>query len=138
MYQTDVWSVRCIRCHSRYKEQNKWRRFVVLSLKKSLDGFRNTPNVGNNSKTSCCFPFMRSVTSCNWFLAVTEKSFCIAIRIKTLETYFLSSALESSEDGRQSALLSNVLARLFIANKVVRIESEVFVGVVRFTIDTCL
>ena len=81
MYQTDVWSVRCIRCHSRCKEQNKWRRFVVLSLKKSLDEFRNTPNVGNNSKTSCCFPFMRSVTSCNWFLAVTEKSFCIAIRI---------------------------------------------------------
>ena len=81
MYQTDVWSVRCIRCHSRCKEQNKWRRFVVLSLKKSFDEFRNTPNVGNNSKTSCCFPFMRSVTSCNWFLAVTEKSFCIAIRL---------------------------------------------------------
>ena len=28
--------------------------------------------------------------------------------------------------------------RLFMANMVVRIESEVFVGVGRFTVDTCL
>ena len=45
----------------------------------SLDGFRNTLNVRNNSKTSRWFPFIKSVTSCNWFLAVTEKGFCIAI-----------------------------------------------------------
>ena len=32
----------------------------------------------------------------------------------TLETYFLSSAFESSEDGRQSALLSKVLATDFL------------------------
>ena len=45
----------------------------------TFDGFRNTLNVRNNSKTSRWFPFIKSVTSCNWFLAVTEKGFCIAI-----------------------------------------------------------
>ena len=49
--------------------------FNVVTIQNSLDGFRNTLNVGNNSKTSRWFPFIRSATSCNWFLAVTEKSF---------------------------------------------------------------
>ena len=53
--------------------------FNVVAIQNSLDGFRNTLNVGNNSKTSRWFPFIRSATSCNWFLAVTEKRFCIAI-----------------------------------------------------------
>ena len=57
---------------------------------------------------------MRSATSCKWFLAVTDKSFCIAIPFRTLETYFLSLAFELSEDGRQSALLSKVLATDFL------------------------
>ena len=48
---------------------------------KSLDGFRNTLNVRNNSKTSRWFPFIRRATSCHTFLAVTEKSFCTAIRL---------------------------------------------------------
>ena len=110
-----------------------------MAIQNSLDEFRNTLNVGNNSKTSRWFPFIRSVTSCNWFLAATEKSFCKAIGLETLETYFLSSAFELSEDGRQSALLSKVLATdFFMANRVVRIESEVFVGMGGFTIDFCL
>ena len=48
---------------------------------KSLDGFRNILNVRNRSKTSRWFPFIRRATSCHRFLAVTEKSFCIAIRL---------------------------------------------------------
>ena len=51
--------------------------FNIVAIQNSLDGFGNTLNVRNNSKTSRWFPF--SVTSCNWILAVTEKSFCIAI-----------------------------------------------------------
>ena len=31
VYQTDVWSVPCIRGHSHCMKENKWRRFVVLS-----------------------------------------------------------------------------------------------------------
>ena len=38
-------------------------------------------NVGNNCKISRWFPLIRSATSCNWFSAVTEKSFGIAIRL---------------------------------------------------------
>ena len=52
--------------------------FNVVAIQNSLDGFRNTLNVRNNSKTSRWFPFIRSATSCNWFLAVTENGFCIA------------------------------------------------------------
>ena len=55
--------------------------FNVATIQNSLDGYRNTLNVGNNSKSSRWFPFIRSATNCNWFLAVTEKSFCIAIRL---------------------------------------------------------
>ena len=55
--------------------------FNVVAIQNSLDGFRNTLNVGNNSKTSSWFPLIRSATSCNWFSAVTEKSFGIAIRL---------------------------------------------------------
>ena len=53
--------------------------FNVVAIQNSLDGFGNTLNVRNNSKTSRWFPFIKSVTSCNWILAVTEKGFCIAI-----------------------------------------------------------
>ena len=53
--------------------------FNVVAFQNSLDGFRNTLDVRNNSKTSCWFPLIKRVTSCNWFLAVTEKGFCRAI-----------------------------------------------------------
>ena len=53
--------------------------FNVMAIQNSLDGFCNTLNIRNNGKTSHWFPFIRSATSCNWFLAVTEKRFCIAI-----------------------------------------------------------
>ena len=53
--------------------------FNVVAIQNSLDGFSNTLYVRNNSKTSRWFPFIMSVTIYNWFLAVTEKSFCIAI-----------------------------------------------------------
>ena len=53
--------------------------FNVVAIQNSLDGFRNTLNVRNNTKTSCWFPFIRFAISCNWFLAVTEKGFCIAV-----------------------------------------------------------
>ena len=53
--------------------------FNVVAIQNSLDGFRNTLNVRNNSKTSRWFPFIKRVTSCNLFLAVMEKGFCIAI-----------------------------------------------------------
>ena len=45
----------------------------------------------------------------------------------------------ASEDGRRSALLSKVLAiDFFMANRVGKVESEVFVGMGRFTVNTCL
>ena len=53
--------------------------FNIVAIQNSLDEFRNTLYVRNNSKTSRWFPFIKSVTICNWFLAVMEKSFCIAI-----------------------------------------------------------
>ena len=53
--------------------------FNVVAIQNSLDGFSNTLYVRNNSKTSRWFPFIKSLTICNWFLAVTEKRFCIAI-----------------------------------------------------------
>ena len=56
--------------------------FNVVAIQNSLDGFRNTLNVRNNSKTSRWFPFIKRVTSCNLFLAVTEKGFCITICAK--------------------------------------------------------
>ena len=52
---------------------------LFLAIQNSLDGFRNTPNVRNNSKTSRWFPFIRSTTSCNWF-------FEVGIRISPLNT----------------------------------------------------
>ena len=57
------------------------RNFKVVAIQNSHDGFRNTLNVGNNSKTSRWFPLIESATSCNWFSAVTEKSFGTAIRV---------------------------------------------------------
>ena len=54
--------------------------FNVVAIQNYLDGFRNTLNVRNNSKASRWFSFIRNANSCNWFLAVTVKSFCIAIR----------------------------------------------------------
>ena len=55
------------------------------------------------------------------------------------ETYFLSSVFVSSEDGRQSVLLRNFFSyRLFMANRVVRVENKVLVGVGGLTINTCL
>ena len=59
--------------------QRFFSNFNVVSIQNSPAGFRNTPNVRNNSKTSRWFPFIRSATSRNWFLAVMENSFCIAI-----------------------------------------------------------
>ena len=53
--------------------------FNVMAIQNSLDGFCNTLNKRNNGKTSHWFPFIRSATNCSWFLAVTEKRFCIAI-----------------------------------------------------------
>ena len=107
VYQTDVWSVRYTRDHSHCMKQNKQRRFVVLSwqdqvlrkyalkskrflsdfnvvaIQNSLNGFCNiyTLNVRNNSKTSRWLLLIRSVTSCKWFVAVTEKCYGIAIQL---------------------------------------------------------
>ena len=55
--------------------------FNVVAIQNSLEGFRNTLNVGNNCKTSRWFPLISCATSYNWFLAVTEKSLCIAVRL---------------------------------------------------------
>ena len=55
--------------------------FNVVAIQNSLDGFRNTLNVGNNSKTSRWFPLIRSATCCDWFSAVAEKDFGLAIRL---------------------------------------------------------
>ena len=51
--------------------------FNVVAIQNHLDGFRNTLNVRNNSKTSRWFLLIRSVTRCNWFLEVKEKCFGI-------------------------------------------------------------
>ena len=52
---------------------------IFVAIQNFLDWFRNTLNVGNNSKTSRWFSIIWSATSCNWHLAVTEESFGIAI-----------------------------------------------------------
>ena len=39
--------------------------FNVVAIQNSLNRFRNTLNVRNNSKTSRLFPFIKTVTSCN-------------------------------------------------------------------------
>ena len=52
----------------------------VVAIQNSLDGFRNTLNVRNNSKTSRWFPFIKSVTICNWFLAVIKRPLVAAFR----------------------------------------------------------
>ena len=49
--------------------------FVMGDLNAATRGL----NVRNNSKTGRWFFFIRVATSCNWFLAVTKKGFCIAI-----------------------------------------------------------
>ena len=49
--------------------------FEVVAIQNSLDEFRNTLNVRNNSKTSRQFPFIRSATSCNWFWRLRRKVF---------------------------------------------------------------
>ena len=54
--------------------------FNVVAIQNSLDGFRNTLNVRNNSKTSRWFPFIKSVTMCNWFLAVIKRPLVAAFR----------------------------------------------------------
>ena len=53
----------------------------VVAIQNSLDGFRNTLSVRNNSKTSRWFLLTRSVIFRNWFLAVTEKWFVLAINL---------------------------------------------------------
>ena len=54
--------------------------FNVVAIQNSLDGFRNTLNVGNNSKTSRWFPLIRSATSCNWFFGSYGEKFPISAR----------------------------------------------------------
>ena len=83
-----------------------------MAIQNSLDGFRNTLNVRNNSKASRWFSLIRSATSCYWFSAVTEKRFAIAIRLKDIRNIFLSLAFESSEDGRHIRSYSEYLSKL--------------------------
>ena len=50
VYKTDVWSVRCIRYHSHCKEQNKWRRLVVLSWQDPYVWRKYAPKSGNEAE----------------------------------------------------------------------------------------
>ena len=91
--------------------------FNVVAIQNSLDRFRNTLNVRNNSKTSRWFPLIRSATCCdvvNGFQHLRRKFLVLPLAFGTLETYFLPSAFEWSEDGRQSDLLSKILATDFL------------------------
>ena len=54
--------------------------FNVVAIQNPLDGFRNTPNVGNSSKTSRWLPLVRSTTSCNWFFGSYGEKFPISAR----------------------------------------------------------
>ena len=54
--------------------------FNVVTIQNSLDWFRNTLNVGNNSKTRRWFPLIRSATSCNWFFGSYREKFPISAR----------------------------------------------------------
>ena len=51
--------------------------FSVVAIQNSLDVFRNTLYVRNNSKTSRWFPFIKSVTISNWFLAALSEHTCL-------------------------------------------------------------
>ena len=79
-----------------------------MAIQNSLDRFRNTLNLGNNSK-----PVAGSLSSSvlivvTGFRQLRRNVLVLPFAFRTLEAYFLS--FESSEDGRQSALLSKVLA----------------------------
>ena len=65
-----------------------WATLTLWLFKILSDGFRNTLYVRNNSKTSHWFPFITSVTVCNWFLAVTEKWNEAFKRLVTIPTEF--------------------------------------------------
>ena len=58
--------------------------FDVVAIQSSLDGFRNTLNIGNNSKTSRWFPLIRSATGCNWFFGSYGEKFPISARSLSL------------------------------------------------------
>ena len=80
-------------CHS--KRNNFAAKEITSRPKKKTRGKRKNlaakRNVRNNSKTSRWFLLISSVTSCNWFLAVTKKSFGIAIYIKDVNLSHLNS-----------------------------------------------
>ena len=83
----------------------------VVAIQNSLDGFRNTLSVRNNSKISRWILLIRSVTSCNWFVADTGENVLVwPFIFRTSETYFLSSTFKSSEDSRHSTLLDKCLS----------------------------
>ena len=89
--------------------------FHVVAIQNSLDGFSNTLNV----RMITAKPVAGSLSSrvllvVTGFWELRRKVFVEPFAFRTLETYFLSSAFESSEDGRQSALLSKVLATDFL------------------------
>ena len=89
--------------------------FNVVAIKKISWWFLQHPeSVRSNCKTSRWFPLIRSVTCCNWFLQLRRNVLVQPFTFRTSETYFLSSAFESNEDGGQSALLRTVLATEFL------------------------
>ena len=67
--------------------------FNVVAIQNSLDGFSNTLYVTNNSKTSRWFPFIKSVTICNWFLAVIKRPLVAAFRSPLMKV--LDSSVET-------------------------------------------
>ena len=74
--------------------------FNVVAIQNSLDGFRNTLNVGNNSKLVAGSLSSGVLLVVTGFRQLRRKVLVWPFAFRTLETYFLSSAFESSEDSR--------------------------------------
>ena len=113
--------------------------FNIVASQNSFHVFGNSTNVRDNLKTSTRYLAHRSVTQRrNWFATVKKERFSVAVVLKDSERMlallFLRivggwKTLGPREQGSSYGL--------FIAIRMVRVESEIFVGVCGFAVYTC-
>ena len=70
--------------------------FNVVAIQNSLDGFRNTLNVGNNTNPVAVSLSSGVLLVVTGFRQLRRKCLVLPFAFRTLETYFLSSSLKFS------------------------------------------
>ena len=70
--------------------------FNVVAIQNSLDGFRNTLNVGNNTNPVAVSLSSGVLLVVTGFRQLRRKFLVLPFAFRTLETYFLSSSLKFS------------------------------------------